>query len=42
MPGSCYDGRIDEIREGMAVIVSEIGGARGNGRKRVAGRVDPV
>ena len=42
MPASCYVGRVDEIREGMAVIASEIGGARGNGRKRVAGRVEPV
>ena len=42
MPASCYVGRVNEIREGMGVIVSEIGGTGGNGRKRVAGRVEAM
>lgn len=42
MPASSYVGQLDGIREGMRVIVSEIGGVREAGKKRVAGRVEPL
>ena len=42
MPARSYIGQLNGIREGMEVIVSEIGGVREAGKKRVAGRVEPL